>query len=102
MSARPIAIAVFARAPVPGAAKTRLIPRLGAAGAARLQAQLTELAVARALAVAPNDSGVWWAGDPMVNPSLGAVQFTRNAETTSASAWRVHSKACCRNTKTYC
>ena len=32
-------IAVFARAPVPGQAKTRLIPRLGAAGAAWLQRQ---------------------------------------------------------------
>jgi rSAM/selenodomain-associated transferase 1 len=36
-----VAILVFARAPVPGAAKTRLIPRLGAWGAARLQSRLT-------------------------------------------------------------
>jgi rSAM/selenodomain-associated transferase 1 len=35
------AILVFARAPLPGRAKTRLIPRLGEAGAARLQARLT-------------------------------------------------------------
>jgi rSAM/selenodomain-associated transferase 1 len=34
-------VLVFARAPVAGAAKTRLIPRLGAWGAARLQARLT-------------------------------------------------------------
>ena len=34
------AIAVFAKAPIPGQAKTRLIPALGAAGAARLQARL--------------------------------------------------------------
>lgn len=33
-------VAVFARAPVPGAAKTRLIPALGAVGAARLHRQL--------------------------------------------------------------
>jgi uncharacterized protein len=33
-------IIVFARAPVPGEAKTRLIPRLGAWGAARLHARL--------------------------------------------------------------
>lgn len=39
------AVLVFARAPVPGAAKTRLIPRLGAWGAARLQARLTALAL---------------------------------------------------------
>jgi hypothetical protein len=32
-----VAIAVFSRAPVPGQAKTRLIPSLGAEGAARLQ-----------------------------------------------------------------
>ena len=32
---------VFARAPVPGKTKTRLIPRLGAEGAARLQGHLT-------------------------------------------------------------
>ncbi|MGH8692473.1 MAG: TIGR04282 family arsenosugar biosynthesis glycosyltransferase [Burkholderiales bacterium] len=34
-------ILVFARAPVPGEAKTRLVPRLGAWRAARLQARLT-------------------------------------------------------------
>ena len=32
---------VFARAPVPGRAKTRLVPRLGEWGAARLQARMT-------------------------------------------------------------
>lgn len=36
-----IAIALMARAPEPGKAKTRLIPRLGAAGAARLHAAMT-------------------------------------------------------------
>jgi len=44
-------IAVFARAPTPGQAKTRLIPRLGPLAAARLQQQLTERALARARAV---------------------------------------------------
>jgi len=33
-------IQIFARAPVPGAVKTRLIPALGAEGAAALQAKL--------------------------------------------------------------
>jgi rSAM/selenodomain-associated transferase 1 len=42
------AILIFAKAPLPGRAKTRLIPRLGAAGAARLQARL----VARTLRTA--------------------------------------------------
>lgn len=44
-----VAILVFARAPVPGAAKTRLIPRLGAWRAARLQARLTVRALRTAL-----------------------------------------------------
>lgn len=44
MSLAPV-ILVFARAPIPGACKTRLIPALGAAGAARLHARL----LARAL-----------------------------------------------------
>ena len=41
-------IAVFARAPVAGSVKTRLIPRLGAAGAARLHEQLVQRALATA------------------------------------------------------
>jgi rSAM/selenodomain-associated transferase 1 len=43
-------IIVFARAPVPGHAKTRLIPRLGAWRAARLQARLTLAALRTARA----------------------------------------------------
>jgi rSAM/selenodomain-associated transferase 1 len=43
-------IIVFARAPVPGEAKTRLIPALGAAGAARLHARLVERTLATACA----------------------------------------------------
>jgi uncharacterized protein len=43
-------IIVFARAPVPGRAKTRLIPRLGAWRAARLHARLTRRAVDTAVA----------------------------------------------------
>jgi len=41
-------IQVFARAPVPGQAKTRLIPALGACGAARLHARMAEHVLARA------------------------------------------------------
>jgi rSAM/selenodomain-associated transferase 2/rSAM/selenodomain-associated transferase 1 len=49
------AIAVLARAPVPGEAKTRLVPRLGANGAAALQRRLTlrTLATATSAAVGP-------------------------------------------------
>jgi uncharacterized protein len=43
-------IIVFAKAPVPGAAKTRLLPALGAWGAARLHARLVRQAVRTALA----------------------------------------------------
>jgi rSAM/selenodomain-associated transferase 1 len=43
---------VFAKAPVPGSAKTRLIPLLGAEGAARLQARLTRRALNTALTAA--------------------------------------------------
>jgi len=38
-------VLVFARAPQPGRAKSRLVPRLGASGAARLQARLTRRAL---------------------------------------------------------
>ena len=46
-------IIVFARAPVPGEAKTRLIPRLGPWGAARLHARLVLDAVRLAQAADP-------------------------------------------------
>jgi len=43
-------VIVFAKAPVPGSAKTRLIPALGAAGAARFHARLVERALGTACA----------------------------------------------------
>ncbi len=43
-------IIVFAKAPQPGAAKTRLIPALGALGAARLARQLLQHTLAQAMA----------------------------------------------------
>lgn len=53
--AGPIEIAVMAKAPIAGYAKTRLIPLLGAGGAARLHRQLTlrTLATARAAGLGP-------------------------------------------------
>jgi len=50
-----VAIAILAKAPLPGLAKTRLVPVLGADGAASLQARLIERVVttARAAAVGP-------------------------------------------------
>jgi len=44
-----VQVAVLAKAPIAGLAKTRLIPALGARGAARLQRQLTRGAVRSAL-----------------------------------------------------
>ena len=55
----PVAVAVLAKAPLPGFAKTRLIPRLGADGAARLQARLIERAVETACAAAVGPVTVW-------------------------------------------
>jgi rSAM/selenodomain-associated transferase 1 len=56
-------IAVFARAPIVGQAKTRLIPRLGAAGAARLQRQLIERALERAQSVRGARVTLWTTAD---------------------------------------
>jgi rSAM/selenodomain-associated transferase 1 len=44
-----VQIAIMAKAPIPGLAKTRLIPALGATGAARLQRRLTRMTLACAL-----------------------------------------------------
>ncbi len=49
-SAVTLSLVLFTRLPKPGRAKTRLIPALGAEGAAGLQRQMTLLAVARAWA----------------------------------------------------
>jgi len=46
----PVSIAILAKAPIPGFAKTRLIPAIGAHAAAVLQERLTERTVATALA----------------------------------------------------
>jgi len=56
-------IAILAKAPVPGLAKTRLIPSLGAVGAARLQATLTERTVQTALAAALGPVTLWCTPD---------------------------------------
>ncbi len=53
------AIAVFARAPVAGQCKTRLIPRLGADGAALLQEKLVEHALKVAVAADVGPVVLW-------------------------------------------
>jgi len=55
----PIALAVLAKAPVAGAVKTRLIPALGADGAAALQQRLVARTVATACAAATGPVTVW-------------------------------------------
>jgi uncharacterized protein len=57
------AIAVFAKVPQPGLAKTRLAPMLGEDGAAALQARLIELALCKARAVDNADACLWLSGD---------------------------------------
>lgn len=57
-----IAIAVMARAPTPGRAKTRLIPRLGAVGAARLHEALARRTLA-AIAGSGLAATLWCAPD---------------------------------------
>lgn len=64
-----VAIAIMAKAPIPGLTKTRLIPTIGAHAAAVLQERLTERAVATALAAAVGPVTVW------CTPDLGHVAF---------------------------
>jgi len=54
----------MAKAPIPGLAKTRLIPSIGAHAAAVLQERMTERAVETALAAAIGPVTLWCAPDP--------------------------------------
>jgi len=56
-------VQVFTRAPVSGQAKTRLIPRLGANGAASLQMRLTEHALSIAVAAGLGPVELWCSPD---------------------------------------
>lgn len=58
-----IELAILAKAPLPGLAKTRLIPRLGAAGAAALQGWLLQHAVATAVKADIGPVSLWCAPD---------------------------------------
>src|SRR5689334_14734736 len=57
-------IAVFAKAPVAGEVKTRLVPTLGADGAARLHERLVEHALETAIAARLGPVELWCAPDP--------------------------------------
>jgi rSAM/selenodomain-associated transferase 1 len=60
----PVALAILARAPVAGAVKTRLIPALGANGAATLHQRLIERTVGTACAAAIGPVTLWTTPDP--------------------------------------
>lgn len=68
------AILVFAKAPVPGAAKTRLIPLLGADAAAALQERLLGRALATARSAAPARLELWCAPDATHPALIAAAQ----------------------------
>jgi len=55
----PVSIAVFAKAPIPGLAKTRLIPPLGVQGAADLQRALLRRTVEAAVAARLGPVSLW-------------------------------------------
>jgi len=55
----PIALAILAKAPISGAVKTRLIPALGADGAAAVHARLIERTVASACSAAIGPVTLW-------------------------------------------
>ena len=60
---RSVQIAILAKAPVPGLAKTRLIPALGTRGAARLQRRFARAAVETAFAAGLGPVTIWCAPD---------------------------------------
>jgi uncharacterized protein len=81
----PVAVAVLAKAPIAGFAKTRLIPVLGARGAAVLQARLVERAVETACAAAIGPVTLWTTPDEShpVFQSIGArlgITLARQAD----------------------
>ena len=81
----PVAVAVLAKAPIAGFAKTRLIPVLGARGAAVLQERLVERAVETACAAAIGPVTLWTTPDEShpVFQSIGArlgITLARQAD----------------------
>lgn len=72
----PVAIAILAKAPIPGLAKTRLIPHLGAEGAAALQGWLLQRTVATALRANLGPVTLWCAPD-LCHPAFTAAGADR-------------------------
>jgi rSAM/selenodomain-associated transferase 1 len=67
-----VAIAILAKAPLPGLAKTRLVPVLGADGAANLQARFIAHTVTTAQSAAVGPVTLWVAPDPQ-HPVFQAI-----------------------------
>ncbi|CAN5680000.1 TIGR04282 family arsenosugar biosynthesis glycosyltransferase [soil metagenome] len=80
-----VQIAIMAKAPIPGLAKTRLIPVLGAQGAARLQRRLTRMTVACALDAQLGPVTVWCTPDSR-HRFFRAMKRTSNVELLVQSA----------------
>jgi rSAM/selenodomain-associated transferase 1 len=76
-SINPVSIAILAKAPIPGLAKTRLIPAIGAHAAAVLQERLTERAVTTALAANVGPVTLWCAPDATHGSFVRLVTQTR-------------------------
>jgi hypothetical protein len=72
-------IAVFAKAPVAGAVKTRLVPLLGVEGAARLHASLARHTLAVAREATPGRLELWCAPD-VAHPFFGECGFRYRCE----------------------
>jgi len=97
--ANPTRILVFAKAPVSGRVKTRLIPALGAPGAARLARHLLDHALAQALAAGggavelfaiPDFSATAWAASPLPPGVRISAQGEGNLGARLARAARKH------------
>lgn len=73
----PVSIAILAKAPIAGLAKTRLIPTIGAHAAAVLQERLTERAVTTALAANVGPVTLWCAPDSTHSTFLQLVTRLR-------------------------
>ena len=88
----PVAVAVLAKAPIAGFAKTRLIPVLGARGAAVLQGRLIERAVETACAAAVGPVTLWATPDES-HPAFQSIAYApwhRARAPGGRRSWRAH------------
>lgn len=100
-----MAVLVFAKAPVAGTVKTRLIPLLGAAGAATLQRRLITQALSVARAATPGRIELWCAPDithPFLQAAASAHVATLHAQQGDDLGKRMaHAFACALRTAKY-